>query len=170
MLSEYRLINSTSTYIDAMDKPKIDTNCILQKMPGKGGWTFVAIPEIQLDKKQWFGWIKVDGTIDGYEITNYHLMPLGDGALFLPVNAKIRKIIGKGEGDVVHVVLFSQSLPPVDENDFMTCLRDEPLALFNFNNLPLSEQEKITQWIYSVKNDDLRVERIAQSIDRLIAL
>lgn len=153
-----------------MEKSEINMQCVLQKMPGKGGWTFAAIPEVLQNGQNWFGWIKVDGTIDGHEIRNYHLMPLSEGVLFLPVNAKIRKIIGKGEGDTVHVILYSQSLPPVQENDFLLCLRDEPVAFLNYNNLPLPEQEKITEWIYSVKNDDLRVERIARSIDRLLSL
>lgn len=148
--------------------PLVDQSYLLQKMPGKGGWTFAAIPEIAQDKHAWFGWVKVKGTIDGYEICNYHLMPLGNGTLFLPVKAQIRKAIGKNEGDEVHIILYSQDLPPVSETDFYTCLNDEPTALENFNKLAQGEQKKIVDWIFSVKNDDLRVERIGQSIEKLL--
>ncbi len=148
--------------------PLVDQSYLLQKMPGKGGWTFAAIPEITQDKHAWFGWVKVKGTIDGYEISNYHLMPLGNGTLFLPVKAQIRKAIGKNEGDTVHIILYSQDLPPVSESDFYTCLNDEPMARENFNKLAQGEQKKIVDWIFSVKNDDLRVERIGQSIEKLL--
>ncbi len=81
----------------------VDQDYLLQKYPGKGGWTYAAIPEIKQDKHAWFGWVKVRGSIDGYEISNYHLMPMGNGTLFLPVKTEIRKKIGKQEGNWVHV-------------------------------------------------------------------
>ena len=148
--------------------PLVDKDYLLQKFPQKGGWTFVAIPEIPQDKHAYFGWVKVRGSVDGYEISNYHLMPMGNGSLFFPVKAEIRKKIGKQEGDWVHVILYSQDLPPVQFEDFRICLADEPTALNKFNSLHKSEQKKITDWIYSVKNDQLRVERIAQSIENLL--
>lgn len=144
-----------------------DKDYLLQKYPGKGGWTFAAIPEITQDKHAWFGWMKVRGSIDGYEIENYHLMPMGNGTLMLPVKSEIRKKIAKNEGEWVHIILYSQSLPTVVPEDFMLCLDDEPVALQNFRQLTASEKKKLIDWIYSVKNDDLKVERIAQTIDKL---
>lgn len=144
-----------------------DKDYLLQKYPGKGGWTFAAIPEITQDKHAWFGWVKVRGSIDGYEIENYHLMPMGNGTLMLPVKSEIRKKIAKNEGDWVHIILYSQSLPTVVHDDFMLCLEDEPVALKNFQQLPENEQRKLIDWIYSVKNDEIKVERIAQTIDKL---
>ena len=63
------------------ETPLVDKDYLLQKYPGKGGWTFAAIPEIAQDKHAWFGWMKVRGTIDDYAIENYHLMPMGNGSL-----------------------------------------------------------------------------------------
>lgn len=140
----------------------------LQKMPGKGGWTYVSIPEIKQDKRAWFGMIKVKGSIDDYEIDNYHIMPMGNGGMFLPVKGDIRKVIGKQVGDWVHVVLYSLELPAVEADDFFACLQDEPLALERFNKLSQNEQKKVRDWIYAVKNDDIKVERIAQTIERLL--
>ena len=148
-------------------KPLVDQDYVLQKYPGKGGWTFAAIPQIQQDKHAWFGWVKVRGSIDGYEIANYHLMPMGNGTLFLPVKAEIRKKIGKQEGDSVHVVLYSEELPTVAADDFMLCLQDDPVACENFSKLSAEEQKSITDWIYSARKDDLKVERIAQTLDKL---
>jgi len=54
------------------ETPLTDKDYLLQKYPGKGGWTFAAIPEIEQDKHAWFGWVKVRGTVDDYEISNYH--------------------------------------------------------------------------------------------------
>jgi len=150
-----------------IDTPIVDKQYLLQKMQGKGGWTYAAIPEILQDKHAHFGLVKVKGTIDNYEISDYHLMPMGNGILFLPVKAEIRKIIGKNEGEWVHLKLYSQNLPTVVPEDFLLCLQDEPSAYKKFNNLTQKEQKSIIDWIYSVKNDDTKVERIVQTIDKL---
>jgi hypothetical protein len=145
----------------------VDRSYQLQKFLGKGGWTYAAIPQIQQDKHAWFGLVKVSGSIDGYEISNVHLMPMGNGTLFLTVKAEIRKIIGKQEGDWVHIILYSQDLPRVVHEDFLICLQDDPLAYRNFQHLSALEQKNITDWIYSAKNDDTKVERIAKTLDKL---
>lgn len=145
-----------------------DKDYLLQKFPGKGGWTYAAIPEISQDKHAWFGWVKVCGSIDGYPIENYHLMPMGNGILFMPVKAEIRKKIGKQEGDTVHIILFSQELPRVLDDDFSICLKDEPEAWNNFCKLSDSEQKKWKDWVFAVKNDEIKVERIAQLITKLL--
>jgi len=148
--------------------PIVDGDYLLQKMPGKGGWTYVLLADIQQEKRSWFGMTKVRGSVDSFEISDYHLMPFGNGALFLPVKLEIRKKIGKNEGDWVHIILYSQDLPPVETEDFLICLAEEPLALQRYNDLPKTEQKKLLDWIYSVRNDTLRVERIAQTIDKLV--
>jgi len=87
--------------------------------------------------------------------------------LFLSVKAEIRKIIAKQEGDWVHVKLYSQNLPQVSKKDFYICLNDDPTALVNFKQLTENEQKTIIDWIFSIKNDELRVERIALSLEKL---
>jgi hypothetical protein len=150
--------------------PLVNQNYLLQKYPGKGGWTFAIIPEIKQDKHAWFGWVKVRGSIDGYEIANYHLMPMGNGTLFLPVKAEIRKKIGKNEGDWVHVILYSEELPTVAMDDFYLCLKEDPVAYQSFQTLPNDEQKNMIDWIYAAKKDDLKVERIAQALNKLAAI
>jgi hypothetical protein len=150
------------------EKPLVDQDYLLHKMEGKGGWTYAAIPEIVQDKHAYFGWVKVRGLIDNYEIANYHLMPMGNGILFLPVKAEIRKKIGKNEGDWVHITLYSQELPTVVPEDFLLCLKDEPVAYQKFQQLSESEQKTMIDWIYAAKRDDQKVERIAQTLDKLL--
>lgn len=94
-----------------MEIPLVDHHYLLEKYPGKGGWTYALIPEIQQDKNSYFGWVKVRGTIDGYEIRKCNLMPNGKGNLFLSVRAEIRKAIKKQAGDTIHVVLYSDIEP-----------------------------------------------------------
>lgn len=149
-------------------KPLINKKCLLEKFHGKGGWTYARIPEIPQDKKAHFGWVKVRGTIDGYEIRKYHLMPMGNGKLFLPVKAEIRKKIKKEEGDKVHVILYPDNEPLEVPDEMLICLQDEPAALKFFNSLSESEKKFYIQWVYSGKKEETKVDRLAKTIDRLL--
>ncbi|MDQ3048128.1 MAG: YdeI/OmpD-associated family protein [Bacteroidota bacterium] len=151
-----------------MEKPLVDKQYRLEKFPGKGGWTFARIPEISQNKKAHFGWVKVRGTIDGFEIRKYHLMPMGDGKLFLPVKAEIRKKIKKTEGDFVHVILYPDLEPLEVPEEMIICLQEEPEALAFFRSLSESEQKYYIQWIYSAKKEETKVTRLAKCINRLV--
>lgn len=151
-----------------MEKPLISKEYLLEKFPGKGGWTYAAIPEILQDKKTPFGWVKVRGSIDDYELKNYKLMPMGNGKLFLPLKAAIRKKIGKQAGDYVKVILYKDENPLEIPNELELCLKDEPLAYETFINLKEGEQKAFIDWIYSAKKDETKVERIANTINKVI--
>jgi hypothetical protein len=90
-----------------MQRPLVNRKYKLEKFPGKGGWTYAAIPEVLQDKHAHFGWVRVRGFIDDHEIKDYKLMPMGNGKLFLPVKASIRKKIQKEAGDWVKVILYA---------------------------------------------------------------
>jgi len=149
------------------EKPLVDKIYLLEKIPGKGGWTYAALPEILPDKNAPFGWVKVKGSIDGFEIKKYHLMPLGEGQLFLPVKAEIRKKIKKQAGDYVHVILYPDNEPLEVPNELLLCLQDDPEALRFFNSLNKNEQHSYVKWIYAAKTDQTKVDRIAQTLIRL---
>ena len=95
-------------------------------------------------------------------------MPMGKGKLFLPVKAEIRKKIKKEAGDKVHVILYPDNEPLKIPKEMLLCLQDEPKALTFFNSLSESEQNYYIQWIYSAKKDETKVERLANTIDKLL--
>jgi bifunctional DNA-binding transcriptional regulator/antitoxin component of YhaV-PrlF toxin-antitoxin module len=148
------------------ETPIVNQQSQLKKYSGKGGWTFAVIPDLPIDKHAYFGWVKVSGSIDGYEIKKSHLMSM-NGMMFLPVKAEIRKKIGKKEGDWVQLILYSEQIPPVEYNDFMICLKDDPTAYQNYLKKPESEQKAFTDYIYSAKEDKIKVERIAEILNKL---
>jgi hypothetical protein len=150
-----------------MEKPLVDKICLLEKFPGKGGWTYSALPEVLPDKNAPFGWVKVKGSIDGFEIKKYHLMPFGNGELFLPIKAEIRKKIKKQAGDYVHVILYPDNEPLEVPDELLLCLQDDPEALEFFHSLNESEQHNYVKWIYSAKTDQTKVDRIAKTLIRL---
>lgn len=139
----------------------------LEKMPGKGGWTYVALPEVAPDPHAHFGWVRVNGSIDGFEIKRYHLMPMGNGCLFLPVKAMIRKAIKKQAGDEVHVLLYADTSPLEIPDELLLCLKDVPEAYDNFFKMTASQQKAYIDWIYSAKRDETLVERISVAINRI---
>jgi Uncharacterized protein conserved in bacteria len=150
-----------------MEQPLVDEKYLLEKFQGKGGWTYARIPQILQDKSSPFGWVRVRGSIDDYEIKSYHLMPMGNGNLFLPVKAAIRKKIGKKESDFVHITLYKDNLPVEIPEELQTCLMDEPAVYKNFSSHTPGEQKGFIEWIYSAKKEETKIERIAELIRRL---
>ncbi len=151
------------------EKPLVDKDYLLEKSPDMGGWTYTIIPEILPDPHTPFGWVRVKGSIDGHEISNYHLLPTlkGTGQVFLSVKAEIRKKIGKEAGDRVHIVLYPDNDPLEIPEELMLCLQDAAEALRFFNSLNESQQRNYVEWIYSAKTEQTRVDRIAKTVVKL---
>ncbi len=95
-------------------------------------------------------------------------MPMGDGRLFLPVKAEIRKKIKKKEGDLVHIILYPDNDPLEVPEELMICMQDEPQALEFFNSLSESERKFYIQWIDSAKREETKIDRLAKTINRLL--
>jgi hypothetical protein len=150
-----------------MDKPLTDEEYLLERFSGKGGWTYVALPEIKKDKDMPFGLVKVKGTIDGYEIKNYSLMPFGNGTLILPVKAEIRKQIKKEEGDYVHVILYADTEPYQVPDELKNILQQTPGAYERYITHKRWEQKMCAEWIFSAKREETKAERIAKTLFRL---
>ncbi|GGD99929.1 YdeI/OmpD-associated family protein [Planktosalinus lacus] len=151
-------------------KPLVHKDYLLQKFKGKGGWTYAEIPEVSPGKNTPFGWVQVKGSIDGYPIEKYKLQPMGNGKLFLPVNAKIRKQIGKEAGDRVEVILFRDETPETVREELLLCLKVEPGALEAFQSLIPFKQNALTDWVYQSKTDTEKVNRIADILKQMQAI
>ncbi len=150
-----------------MEEALVKKEYLLEKFSGKGGWTFARIHEIPQDKKAPFGWVKVKGWIDNYEIKNYKLMPMGNGKLFLPIKASIRKKIGKQAGDKVEIILYPDNSPIVIPNELKLCLIDIPNAYEEFCKFSDGEKKTMIDWIFSAKKVETKTDRILALIEKL---
>ena len=151
-------------------QPLVDREYLLEKFPGKGGWTYAVIPEIKPDPHAWFGWISVKGFLDDVELPRCKLMPKGDGQLFLPVNATMRKKLKKQAGDTVRIVLFSADEAPLLPEDIRACFEFEPPeALAAYQGLSPDEQHAHLKHINAAQTADTRANRIREMMDTLIA-
>lgn len=146
----------------------INQNYQLQKFPGKGGWTYAEIPEIVQNKDNPFGWVTVSGWIDNYELKQYKLMPKGNGKLFLPVKAGIRKAIGKQAGDWVQLKLKVDDSPTEIPQELLDCfaLEDKKL-LHSFQSLTDGEKKTHIDYIFSAKTEETKAKRIADLLTKL---
>ena len=148
-------------------KPLVKGKYLLQKYPGKGGWTYAAV-NVSQNTKNPFGWTRVKGRIDDYELKQYNLAPMGNGKLFLPVKAEIRKKIGKKEGDYVHVVLYLDDSRLEIPDEIMECFRLEPKNTYQtFLRFTDSERKAYLDWIYAAKKEETKATRILEMMTRL---
>ncbi len=147
--------------------PIINEKFEIQKMPMKGGWSFVSFANIPKELKQPFGWVPVKGTIDGYAIEQFKLWTMKTGEMFMPIKAEIRKKIQKEAGDWVHIVLYYDDSPVVIPEEFLVCLLESPKAYQVFQSFKATSQKHYIDWIYATKSLTTRVNRIAKAIVKL---
>ncbi len=140
---------------------------LLEKFPGKGGWTYARIEAIAPNPQNPFGWVQVQGTIDSFALHRYKLMPMGNGQLFLPIRAEIRKKIKKEAGDFVHVVLYTDDSKGVFPDWIHHSLATDPDAERSFHILEVNQQQKYIDWVLAVKKEESQVERMAELLKKL---
>lgn len=136
----------------------------------KTGWTYIEIPAAEADKlmpgnKKSF---RVKGMLDRCVIKQTALLPMGDGDFILPLNATMRKQLGKRRGEQIEVRLEPDESPVQISDALMSCLSDEPEAMQYFSDLPGSHRQYFSKWIESAKTDETKARRIAMSVNALL--
>lgn len=139
------------------------------KQGEKTGWTYIEISAAQAKKlkpgtKVSF---RVKGTIDLIKINQVALLPMGDGNFIMPLNAAMRKGIGKKSGDKLKVKLEADESEFLFSQDFMDCLRDDPAAFDFFQTLSGSHQKYFSKWIDNAKTSATKTKRIVMAVSAL---
>ncbi|OKS87396.1 DUF1905 domain-containing protein [Mucilaginibacter polytrichastri] len=140
---------------------------VLQHIPGKGAWTYhLVIPGTKEIRGRW-GFMKVSGTIDGYEFKDLNLAPLTGEDKRISINGDIRKAIGKGGGDKVVVTMYKTSDNRLThENEVKDCFKDADVYK-KFTILPNDEQEHVIRDILSQYDEDSQEKKIIAHIKKL---
>jgi hypothetical protein len=128
----------------------------------KTGWTYVELSKGLAEKlnpgvrKSY----RVKGFIDAHDIKLVALIPMGEGSFIIPVNNKMRKAIGKKEGDpvVIQIELDRDEYKISDE--LLICLSEDLEACFYFDSLPKSHRNYYSKWVDSAKTENTRADRI----------
>jgi hypothetical protein len=140
------------------------------KMGEKSGWTYIEVPldvaeQLLPDNKKSF---RVKGFLDQHEIKGIALIPMGEGNFIMPLNASIRKVLGKRDGAMLSIQIQVDHRKPTINKELLECLKDEPEALKFFLQLPKSHQNYFSKWIESAKTTETKAKRIARTLDALM--
>lgn len=147
----------------------ITFSCTIKRFGEQGektGWTYIDVSEevasqlVPGNKKSF----RVKGSLDDYQFEGLALIPMGGGDFILPLNATIRKHIGKGKGAMLNVKMEVDTAPIQLSAELIQCLSDDPAALAFFNKLPGSHQKYYSRWIESAKTVETKAKRIAQTV------
>lgn len=135
----------------------------------KTGWTYIEIPvdasdELKPGNKKGF---RVKGKLDNFSINRIALIPMGGGIFILPLNADIRRGIGKRKGAILKVQLEVDETPFEPNKDFINCLDDDPPGKKFFNSLPKSHRDYFSKWIDEAKTEPTKTKRIALAVNAL---
>ena len=95
-------------------------------------------------------------------------MPIGNGKLFLPVRAEIRKKIKMEVGDFAHVILYSDQSSLTIPVEIIECFKNEPQKLYDiFIGHTDVEQKTYLDWICRTKTEETKADRISKMMERL---
>ncbi len=147
----------------------VDGKFTMVKYPGKGGWTYISIPDFGETKKTYFAYHKINLVIDGLRFDNTSIWKTKSGDYFLPVKAEIRKQLGKQEGDSVHVQLYKVPEVLQSDEEIILCLKEEPLALKRWKALADEERTRLSAWIMNAPKEQTKVDRLADLMNELLS-
>jgi uncharacterized protein YdeI (YjbR/CyaY-like superfamily) len=136
------------------------------KQGEKTGWIYIAVPEeialqIKPNNKKTF---RVKGKIDELNIKAVALLPMGAGDFIIAVNAEMRKVLRKVEGEKVTLKLEEDDDIVKLSSELLECIADVPEAAEYFNKLPPSHKNHYSTWVKSAKSEAIIAKRIATVI------
>ena len=156
-----------------MKDKQVVFDTVIEKFGNQGektGWRYIIIPPaiaLQLypgNKKSF----RVMGSIDMHEIEKTALIPMGEGAFIIPLNATIRKAIDKKEGQKVTVKIKRDHGELLLDADLVDCLEEDASAKKYFYTMAPSHQHYFSKWIASAKTEATKAKRIAMTLDAMI--
>lgn len=135
----------------------------------KTGWTYIDI-SAKLAAKLNPGVktsYRVKGKLDNLLIEKTAILPMGEGAFIMALNAAMRKGIKKQKGAAieVHLEVDNKALQP--DAAFLECLQDEPKAFETFQQLAKGHQNYFSKWIEAAKTEPTKAKRIAMAVNAL---
>jgi hypothetical protein len=138
----------------------------------KTGWTYFYVPDAVAEalKPGQKASFRVKGLLDEFPIKLVSTIPMGsraevdDASFIIPVNADMRRGIGKEAGAKVRVMLELDTDPLPQSDDLLVCLADEPAALATFEKMPLSHRHYYVKWIESAKTHKTKAKRITNTV------
>lgn len=148
-------------------------NAIIKRFASQGektGWTYIDVnPEIaqklKPGKRTSF---RVKGRMDGVAFCLCALMPMGEGAFIMTLNAPFRKKLKKQVGVTVKVEMELDAGKIEPPPEFLECLKEEPEAFAYFNSLPEGHRNYFSNWIRSAKTEPTQSKRIAMAINAFL--
>ena len=113
----------------------VNSSIVLEKMTGKGGWTYALIPRMAQISKSPFGWVNVYGRIDGYELKKHKLLSMGNGNLFLPVRSCCIRAFLRWVSAFINWLCFSMALSQVErQSAIFFCSGSGGSGILNLEN------------------------------------
>lgn len=126
------------------------------------GWSYVLISKkLVAQLKPGAGVsFRVKGTLDAHAIEKTSVLPMGDGRFMLPINAAMRKAIGKQAGNSLVLSLTADDRKPTLSKALMACLKEDPEALQFFKTLSPFNQRYYSKWIDDAKTQPTKTKRL----------
>ncbi len=129
---------------------------------------FIEIPfdvEKEFGKK---GQVKVKASFDGHEYRG-SMVKMKHPCYLIGITQKIRKVIGKNPGDIVHVIITEDDEPRTVDvpADMAKLLSSNKKAGDFFDSLSFTHKKEYVQWITDAKKEETRANRLEKALKLL---
>lgn len=144
----------------------------IQKFANKGektGWTYIDIPSdivlsLKLKNKKEF---RIKGTMDDVKFERLACYPIGEGNFIIALNADLRKKIRKEEGASVNIKFTLDASGPLQSQELIDCLNEDPTAKTQFETLLQSHRNYFHNYINTAKGAATKAGRIVNVINAM---